>query len=116
MRRVPREMYLDNAKQFRAEEFKSELRKNGIKLICGRPRNPRGRGKIESYHKVLYRELITQMWFRSLAHFRRELKKFDRKWSNWRKQQGLGWKTPVSIYRDRRNFNKERHKTASTQG
>jgi len=46
--RVPREMYLDNGGQFRADEFKTELRKNHIKPIFGKPYNPRGRGKIES--------------------------------------------------------------------
>ncbi|MHB8566943.1 MAG: integrase core domain-containing protein [Nitrososphaerales archaeon] len=65
--------------------------------------------KIESYHKILYRELITQKWFKSLAHFERELNKFDRRWNNWRKQQGLGWKTPSSIYNDKKYFNKRNH-------
>lgn len=106
--RVPREMYLDNGGQFKAEEFKAELRKYHIKWIYGKPYNPRGRGKIESYHKILYRELVTQKRFKSLLHFQRELEKFDRRWNNRRKQQGLGWKTPASIYNDKRYFNKKK--------
>jgi len=104
--RMPREIYLDNAKQFIAEEFREEASKYGIKLIFGRPYHPRGRGKIEGYHKALWRELITQIRFSSLAHFRRELRKFDRRYNYWRKHQSLGWKTPAEIYNDKRYFNK----------
>lgn len=104
--RIPREMYFDNGKQFVADDFKKELAKFHIRPIYGRPYHPKGRGKIESYHKVLYRELITQVKFTSLSHFRRELRKFDRRYNYWRKNQALGWKTPTSVYRDRRYFNK----------
>lgn len=106
--RIPREVYLDNAKQFIAHEFKSELTKYHIKPIYGRPYHPKGRGKIESYHKILWRELITQVRFSSLSHFRKELRKFDRKFNYWRKNQSLGWKTPAEIYCDKRLFNGEK--------
>ncbi len=69
--------------------------------------NPRGRGKIEQYHKALYRELITVKQFSSLSHFRKELWKFDRRYNSWRKQGCLKWKTPSSVYHDERYFNKE---------
>jgi len=105
-RRIPREVYLDNGKQFTAREFKAELARYHIKPIYGRPYHPRGRGKIESYHKVLWRELITQVRFSSLDHFKVELKKFDRRYNYWRKSQALGWRTPASIYNDERYFNK----------
>ncbi len=104
--RIPREIYLDNGKQFIAKEFKAELAKYHIKPIFGRPYHPRGRGKIESYHKVLWGELITQVMFTSLSHFESELKKFDRRYNYWRKSQPLGWKTPASIYNDPKFFNK----------
>jgi len=109
--RVPRQIYLDNGKQFIAKEFKAELAKHHIKPIYGRPYHPRGRGKIERYHKVLWQELITQVRFSSLSHFKREMGKFDRKYNYWRKNQTLGWKTPASIYHDRKYFNKKRAKS-----
>lgn len=65
--RIPREIYLDNGKQFVANDFKKELDRFLIHPIYGKPYHRRGRGKIESYHKVLYRELITQVKFTSLA-------------------------------------------------
>ena len=111
--RLPREVYLDNAKQFTAKEFKAELAKHHIKPIYGKPYHPRGRGKIESYHKVLYRELITQVRFTSLSHFRRELRKFDHKYNCWRKSQALDWKTPASVYNDRKYFNKKKVRNQS---
>jgi len=104
--RMPREIYLDNAKQFIAAEFREEASKCGIRLIFGRPYHPKGRGKIEGYHRALWRELITQVRFSSLPHFKRELRKFDKRYNCWRKQQSLGWKTPAEIYDDRRYFNK----------
>jgi len=106
--RVPKQVYLDNGKQFVAKLFKQEAEKYGIKLIFGRPYNPRGRGKIERYHKVLHHELISLKEFSSLSHFRRELWKFDTKYNNWRKQEVLGWHTPASVYNDERYFNKDR--------
>ena len=104
--RVPRQVYLDNGRQFTSKEFREELARYRIRPIYGRPYHPRGRGKIEGYHKVLYRELITQVRFTSLSHFRRELRKFDRRYNHWRKQQIHGWNTPASLYHDRRYHNK----------
>lgn len=104
--RVPREIYLDNGKQFIAKEFKTEAAKYGIRLIYGKPYHPRGRGKIEGYHKALYRELISVKKFSSLSNFRRELRKFDKKYNHWRKQEVHGWKTPADIYNDKKYFNK----------
>jgi transposase InsO family protein len=108
--RKPGQIYLDNGKQFIAKDFKAEAKKNGIKLIFGKPYNPRGRGKIEKYHGVLYQELICRKQFKSLSHFRRELWKFDQKYNHWRKQEALGWQTPASIYHNKKYFNKKHSK------
>src|SRR5487761_1950990 len=105
--RVPRQIYLDNGRQFTAKEFKKELAKHHIKPVYGKPYHPRGRGKIERYHSVLWQELVTQVRFSSLSHFRKELRKFDRRYNHWRKNQTLGWKTPVSVYHDSRYLNKK---------
>ena len=104
--RTPREMYLDNGKQFIAKEFKAEPTKHRIRPIFGKPYHPRGRGKIENYHKAPWSELITQVRFTSLVHFKRELREFDRRYNHRRKSQALGWKTPASIYNDSRYFNR----------
>jgi transposase InsO family protein len=106
--RIPREIYLDNGKQFVSKVFKAEAQKHGIKLIFGRPYNPRGRGKIERYHKTLYQELISLKEFHSLSHFKRELWTFDHQYNNWRKQEILNWMTPTSVYHNEINFNKNR--------
>lgn len=113
--RKPGQIYLDNAKQFISKLFKNEAAKHGIRLIFGKPHNPRGRGKIEYYHKALYRELISLKRFSGLSHFRRELWNFDQRYNHWRKQQCLGWKTPASIYNDERYFNEE-HKNKLRSG
>jgi putative transposase len=107
-RRLPHQVYLDNGKQFVAKAFKEEAKKYGIKLIYGKPYHPRGRGKIESYHKTLYRELITLKKFKSLSHFKKELWKFDHQYNNWRKQEIHNWQTPANIYNNKKYFNKNR--------
>lgn len=105
--RTPKAIYLDNGRQFIAKIFKAEAAKYGIGLIYGRPHNARGRGKIESYHKTLHRELVAARRFSSLSEFRRALWLFDRKYNEWRKQEVHGWKTPASIYNDKKYFNKD---------
>ena len=105
--RIPREVYLDNGKQFVSKLFKAEAERYHIKLIFGKPHHPQGRGKIERYHKTLYRELICVKKFRSLSHFREELWKFDKRYNSWRKQEILGWQTPDSVYNNPRYFNKD---------
>jgi len=62
--------FTSNGKQFTSKLFRQEAAKQGIKLIYGKPHNPRGRGKIENYHRALYRELICLKDFKSLSHFR----------------------------------------------
>jgi len=104
--RKPKQIYLDNGKQFIAKDFKEHAKKYRIKLIFGKPYHPKGRGKIEAYHKVLYRELISLKKFKSLSDFKKQLWKFDRMYNYWRKQQILGWQTPASVYFNPKYFNK----------
>jgi putative transposase len=110
--RIPREIYLDNGKQFISKAFKAEAQKHGIKLIFGRPYNPHGCGKNRT---VLYRELIALKEFRSLSHFRRELWNFNQRYNNWPKQEILDWMTPASVYHNEINFNKNRKYLISGQ-
>ena len=105
--RIPKAIYLDNGKQFISKMFKKEAEKYKIKLIFGKPYHPQGRGKIESYHKILYRELIFVKKFKSLSDFRKELWKFDMRYNNWRKHETLGWRTPTSVYNNPKYFNKD---------
>lgn len=105
--RIPKGIYLDNGKQFVSRLFKAEAKKYGIKLIFGRPYHPQGRGKIESYHKTLYRDFIAITKFKSLSDFRRKLGQFDRRYNSWRKQEILGWKTPDTVYNDPKYYNKD---------
>ena len=86
--RIPREVYLDNAKQFTAAEFKAELQVN-IRPIYGKPYHPRGRGKIEELSQGPGQRADNTGQVPSLSHFRREFRKFDRRYNCWRKSQFL---------------------------
>ena len=104
----PREIYVDNGKQFVSKLFKAEAQKHGIKLIFGRPYHPRGRGKIERYHKTLYRELIVLKEFRCSVTSEKNSGTSIHLYNNWRKQEVLEWMTPASVYNNKINFNKNR--------
>ena len=80
--RKPKPVYVDNSKQFIAEDFKKEARKHKIKLTYRNPNNPRGRRKIESRHKTPHRELTSQVTFTPLSHFHKELWKFNQQYNN----------------------------------
>lgn len=110
-KRKPKAIYLDNGSQFIAKTFKTNATKKGIKLIYGKPFHPRGRGKIEKYHSILYRELISLKQFKSLSHFRKQLWLFDHQYNNWRKQEPLGWQTPANVYFNKKYFNKKHNNT-----
>lgn len=105
--RIPKAIYLDNGKQFASRLFKAEAAKYNIELIFGRPYHPQGRGKIEGYHKIMYRELISVTTFKFLSEFKRKLWTYDKRYNSWRKQEILGWKTPDSVYNDPKYFNKD---------
>jgi transposase InsO family protein len=49
---------------------------------------------------------ITSPILLPIAHFKKELKKFDRRYNPWRKSQALEWKTPAQIYNDNKYFRK----------
>jgi transposase InsO family protein len=96
--RIPDSVYVDNGKQFIGRDFREFCLDSGIKLIVGRPFNPRARGKVEGFHKILHKELINQVWFRDLNHAQDELDKFRDYYNNKRPQGGIGYNPPVSRY------------------
>jgi transposase InsO family protein len=100
--RKPEKIYLDNGRQFRSSKFETFCAERDIQIIYGRPYNPRARGKIEAWHKILNRELISQITFSSLYHFRRELRTFVRSYNTERRHGGIGWQTPANRYFDKR--------------
>lgn len=60
----------------------------------------------ESCHKALWGELMSRVRFSSLAHFKRELRRLNRRRSRWKEVQSLGWKTPAEVCNGWRCFNK----------
>ena len=56
--RIPREIYLDNGKQFVSKIFKAEAQKHGIKLIFGGLYNPRGRGRSNDITRLSIRNSL----------------------------------------------------------
>lgn len=96
--RTPREIYVDRGRQFISNVFRKLCEDNNIKLIIGRPFNPKARGKIEGFHKILWKELITQVHFRDLEHAQQEIDKFRRYYNNKRPHGGINYEQPVKRY------------------
>jgi len=96
--RIPASIYVDNGKQFIGKDFREFCLEHGIKLIIGRPFNPKARGKVEGFHKILHKELIAQVWFRDLGHAQAELDKFRDYYNNKRPQGGIGYNPPSTRY------------------
>jgi putative transposase len=92
--RKPKQIYVDNDTQFISLAFKKIAKDNSMKLIYDRPYRPRGRGKIDHYHKAMHQELIAAKTFASLSGYRSELWKSNLSYNYWRKQEPWGWKTP----------------------
>jgi transposase InsO family protein len=92
---------VDNGSCFISRKFRDFSEKKGIRVIFGRPYNPRGRGKLERFHGILTQELVGRVIFRSLSHFRRELDLWRQKYNQRRIHGGIGWKTPAEVYNDR---------------
>ena len=106
--RRPKALYVDNGACFLAGDFKRFCRGQGIRVIYGRPYNPRGRGKLERYHETLTQELVTRVRFRSLPHYRRELWLYRRRYNKLRLHGGIEWKTPAEVYHDRKLMRRRR--------
>ena len=104
--RTPKEMYLDNGKQFIAKKFQAELAKHHIRPIYGKPYHPRGRGKIESYHKALWSELITQIRFTSLGSLQERTREIRQTIQPLEEEPGTRMEDSASIYNDPRYFNR----------
>lgn len=96
--RTPREIYVDRGKQFISKAFRKICKDNNIKLIIGRPFNPKARGKIEGFHKILWKELISQVHFVDLEHAQKETDKFRGYYNNKRPQGGIGYIPPTKRY------------------
>jgi transposase InsO family protein len=98
--RKPKAIYVDNGTCFISKEFKRFCANRQVNVIYGRPYHPQGRGKLERFHRILTQELIGQVRFRSLTHFRREVWLYRRQYNKNRPHGGIDWKTPAEVYRD----------------
>jgi transposase InsO family protein len=96
--RRSKEIYADNAKCFRAKLFRQFCESRGIKVIYGRPYNPRGRGKLERFHRTLYEELISRLNSNFMSRFKKQLWSFRRKYNEERLHGAIGWATPSEVY------------------
>ncbi|MGI0131469.1 MAG: integrase core domain-containing protein [Thermoplasmata archaeon] len=84
-------------------------------MIYGRPYHPQGRGKLERFHGILTQELVGRVRFRSLSHFRREIRAWRSKYNGTRLHGGIGWKTPAEVYNDQALMSRAGLRTSRTR-
>jgi transposase InsO family protein len=104
--RKPKAVYVDNGSCFISKEFRQFCLEHGMQVIYGKPYNPGGRGKLERFHGILTQELVGRIRFHSLSHFRRKLYRWRRGYNGSRLHGGIGWKTPLEVYNDRKLMNR----------
>lgn len=101
----PKQLLTDNGGEVTEAIFENYLKKKKIKHIKCRPYTPQSKGKVEAFWKIVYKELIAKVWFISIQHAQKEIRKFIKNYNFKRRHGGIGWQPPASRY-----FNKNRDK------
>jgi len=101
---MPREIYLDNVKQFIAEGLREEASKCGIELIFDRPYHPKEREKIEVLQGAVEgadnadQVLVFSSLQKEAEGVRQEIQLLE-------EARALDWSVPAEIYNDKEYFN-----------
>lgn len=100
----------DNGKCYISSEFRSFLKKRGIKQINGRPCHPQTQGKIERYHRSIKNVIRLENYY-SPEQLKKAIADFVDYYNNERYHESLNNLTPADVYFDRdKDILKERQK------
>ncbi|MEE8168862.1 MAG: integrase core domain-containing protein [Candidatus Hydrothermarchaeales archaeon] len=91
-------LYVDNGRQFIVKAFHKFYEANEIKLIVRGPYNPKAKGKIEAFFKIMYWELISPVVLSDLDHTQLELSRVQGNYNKVRRHGGIGWIVPKERY------------------
>jgi len=99
---TPEEVLTDNGRQFYSwrgkNEFQRFLLKMGIKHIRSRPYHPQTLGKIESFWRNMYQELLSREIITSFEDMQEKVKKWIDLYNFKRPHQGIGGLVPADRF------------------
>jgi transposase InsO family protein len=102
---LPKDVFTDNHLTFTGRlkgievDFEQRLRRIGVRHICGRPRYPQSKGKIERFHRTLKEWIARQGGADHIEHLQRLLDEFRTDYNTDRPHQSLDDATPAERYR-----------------
>ena len=99
---TPEEVLTDNGRQFYTwrgkNDFQRFLLKMGIKHIRSRPYHPQTLGKIESFWRNMYQELLSRETITSFEDMQEKVKKWIDQYNFKRPHQGIGGLVPADRF------------------
>lgn len=99
---TPEEMLTDNGRQFYTwrgkSDFQKYLLKMGIKHIRSRPYHPQTLGKIESFWRNMYQELLSRETITSFEDLELKIRKYIDHYNFKRPHQGIGGLVPADRF------------------
>lgn len=99
---IPEEMLTDNGRQFYTwrgkNDFQRFLLKMGIKHIRSRPYHPQTLGKIESFWRNMYQELLSRETITSYEDMQAKMKSYIDHYNFKRPHQGIGGLVPADRF------------------
>ena len=99
---TPEEVLTDNGRQFYSwrgkNDFQRFLLKMGIKHIRSRPYHPQTLGKIESFWRNMYQELLSRETITSFEDMQEKVKKWIDQYNFKRPHQGIGGLVPADRF------------------
>jgi transposase InsO family protein len=125
---APKEILTDQGAQFKhwkgVTEFEKILAKLKIQHIKARPHHPQTCGKIEAYHKTIWRELIDKDFFLSQEQAIERISRFVEHYNHVRPHSALDGFTPADRYfgvieavkKYLQDFQKPKNETEEKQG
>lgn len=102
---LPRQLFTDNHLSFtgrlygKVVAFERNVTATGAALICGRPRHPQGRGKIERFHQTLQAHVDDAGGAADVDELQHVIDRFRREYNEDRPHQAIGDLTPAERYR-----------------
>jgi putative transposase len=99
---TPEEVLTDNGRQFYTwrgkNDFQRFVLKMGIKHIRSRPYHPQTLGKIESFWRNMYQELLSRETITSFEDMQEKMKKYIDHYNFKRPHQGIGGLVPADRF------------------
>ena len=95
----PECIVVDNGPEFTGKALDQWAWERSVRLHFIDPGKPVQNAFVESFNGKFREECLSQNWFRSLEHARREIASWRQDYNHVRPHKSLGWRTPAEVER-----------------